>query len=385
VALAAAARFWGLGFGLPHTQARPDETYLIDIALGILKGSTPPRYDYPWFYAWISAALYLGYYAWGAATGAFQSIGDLVASWPINWAPFFLINRSMSAILGVATVLVVFRIGRRVWDERTGLVAAFFLALAYLHARDSHFGTTDVPMTCFIMLSVALLVDAHRTGRRSRFAWAGVAGGLAAATKYNAILLAAPMLASQMILVAESPGRRLRAAFDIRLLFFGIPFAVAFLVGIPFVFYDTQGFLAAMELLRHSMEIGSPHLGLNSGWVHHLEFSLRHGLGMPLLAAALGGTALLLIAQPRVAALLMSFPIAYCVVAGASRNQFFRYMIPVVPFLCLAAARLVTTVGGRVTARWPTPWAPALATAALAVTIVGPSAASLNFHGPEFT
>ena len=31
VAIAAVARFWGLGFGLPYTNARPDETIVIDV------------------------------------------------------------------------------------------------------------------------------------------------------------------------------------------------------------------------------------------------------------------------------------------------------------------------------------------------------------------
>ena len=39
--------------------------------------------------------------------------------------------------------------------------------------------------------------------------------------------------------------------------------------------------------------------------------------------------------------LLLSFPITYYAAAGSIRNLFFRYAIPMVPFLCLAAARLV--------------------------------------------
>ena len=86
LALAAAVRFWGIAFGLPHTQARPDETQIIDVTLHFLRGNLqPPFYDYPWLYMWMLTGLYLVYYVWGVAAGSFHGMADLVASWPVNW------------------------------------------------------------------------------------------------------------------------------------------------------------------------------------------------------------------------------------------------------------------------------------------------------------
>src|SRR6187200_1084479 len=120
VALAAFVRFWGLGFGLPYTQARPDESFIIDTARSFLRGDFFPKfYDYPWLAMWVTALLYLGYFVWGAINGWFHSIADLLASWPVHWEPFFLIIRAASATLGTATVLVVFRIASRLWDSTT--------------------------------------------------------------------------------------------------------------------------------------------------------------------------------------------------------------------------------------------------------------------------
>src|SRR5438552_9054781 len=189
VMMAAAVRFWGIRFGLPHTFTRPDETIIIDVALSFLRGNLRPAfYDYPWLYMWALAALYLLYYAWGRIIGAFHSVADMVAMWPINWIPFFLIPRALSAVLGTTTVLVVYRIGRRLSGETTGVVAALFMALAFLHVRDSHFATTDVAMTFLLMQSISLLIDAHLSKRPRDFVIAGIVGGLAAATKYNALL-----------------------------------------------------------------------------------------------------------------------------------------------------------------------------------------------------
>jgi 4-amino-4-deoxy-L-arabinose transferase-like glycosyltransferase len=343
VAIGAMARFWGLDFGLPHTNTRPDETMVIDVALEFLRGNfRPVFYDYPWLYMWSITGLYLVYFVWGAATGVFQSVADLAASWRMHWVPFFMINRALSAALGTLTIVVVFRIARRLWDDATAVVAALFMSLTFLHVRDSHYGTTDTMMTFLLMLSVAFLVEAHQRERRRDFVVAGFVGGLAAATKYNALLVVVPIAASYLLKLIDSADRR-RAMLDPRLLLFAIPFLAALAIGAPFLFLDSDKFLGQMRLLGGTMQgAGGYGAGLGHGWIHHLQYSLRYGMGLPLLAAGLAGTIVLFVREPRAAVLLMSFPIAYYAAAGSVRLLFFRYAIPVVPFLCLAAARLIT-------------------------------------------
>jgi 4-amino-4-deoxy-L-arabinose transferase-like glycosyltransferase len=371
LALSAAVRFWGLGFGLPHTQARPDETQIIDVTLYFLRGDfTPAFYDYPWLYMWVLTGLYLVYYVWGVATGSFGSVADLVASWPVTWEPFFLLSRALSATAGVATVFVVYRLARKLSDEATALVAALFLAFVFIHARDSHFGTTDTAMTLLIVGSVSLLLSAHWTGRRNLFALAGLLGGFATATKYNGAFLAAPFAVSQLLHAMESPGRRAAALFDARLIWFGVPFVLALAVGVPFVLADADRFLAAMGDLMHSMRSGQGASSPENGWLHHLAYSLRYGVGLPLVIAGTVGAVVFGMRQPTTAAILFAFPVAYFIVAGSFRNLFFRYMIPIVPFLVVAAAWLVTDTVRRVSASRA-----ALALAASLVVL--PSAVSL--------
>ena len=372
LALAAIVRFWGIGFGLPHTQARPDETQIIDVTLYFLRGDfKPPFYDYPWLYMWALTGLYLVYYVWGVATGSFQSLADLVASWPLNWAPFFVISRGLSAVAGVVTVFVVYRLARKTWDEATALVAALFMALVFIHARDSHFGTTDVVMTLLIVMSVSLLMSAHVTGQRHLFALAGLFAGLATATKYNGAFLGAAFVASHLLHAIDSPGRRAAAWFDARLLWFGVPFVLALAVGVPFVVADADRYWAAMRELAHSMRHGQgAAVTPENGWLHHLTQSLRYGVGLPILLTGLAGAVALAVRQPRTAVLLFAFPVSYFVVAGSFGNLFFRYMIPVVPFLVLSSAWLVTrTVRGLTASR--------LALALVAIALALPSAVNV--------
>jgi hypothetical protein len=312
--------------------------------------------------------------------GVFHSLAEFVASWRVHWTPFFLIPRVLTAVMGAATVWPVFRIARRLWDGPTALVASLFIALAFLHVRDSHYATTDITMMFLLMLSVSFLIDGHLTGRRRDFVIGGLIGGLAAATKYNAVLLIVPLTASYLLNIFESPGRRMLAARDPRLFVYGIPFLMTFAIGVPFLAFDLPRFLAAMKVLNDSMETGSRGLELSHGWIHHVEFSLRYGLGLPLMLAGIAGMVMMLIMEPRAGILLLSFPIAYYVVAGSVRNLFFRYAIPLVPFLCLSAARFVTVavpmVWNGVTRRSGAR-VPNLALAAVAMALVLPSAISV--------
>ena len=382
LAVAFAVRLWGISFGLPHTEARPDERAIIDVTREFLSGNfTPYFFDYPWLYMWVLSALYLGYSVWGIIVGSFHSLAEFVASWPTAWGPFFLINRTLAAVIGALTIVPVFWIGRRLWDDATGLVAALFFALAFLHVRDSHFGTTDTMMTLFIVLSVAYLVDGDITGRRTRFALAGLMAGLAAATKYNALVLPISMVLSQALHVLESPGRRLRAAVDERIQVYGAAFIAAFAIGVPFVVFDFARFRLSMEQLWESMMTGVGSIAADvNGWAHHFNYSLRYGLGWPFLAAGLVGAAVVFLRTPKRALVLFSFPLAYFLIAGSIRNLFFRYAIPLVPFLSLAAAVLVVYLARAVTSRTRGGvghLAFATTTAVLAALVISPSAASV--------
>jgi hypothetical protein len=380
--LAAGLRVWGIGFGLPFGYARPDETYVMDVVRPLLLGQRPPpNYEYPWLYLGLTALGWCGYYAVGVIHGTFQTFAEMPESWRAHYTPFFLINRGITATLGVATVGLVFALGRRMATVRAGLVAAAFLAAAYLHVRDSHYGTTDVPMTFFATLTVLLIVRAHERRDPGAFVAAGLAGGLAGATKYTAIFVVVPAIVSAVIGAVERPGARLRTLAG-RLAAFGLPCGVVAALGIPFALTDPAGFARNLQLLFASTTSGQAHLTLEPGWITHLKYSLWYGVGPAMLVAAAAGTAVLAARAPRHAALLLSFPVSYFAVIGAARNQYFRYVVPLVPFLCVAAAVALDAAVDQLRGRWSAVGsrrAAALAAVLTALVAAEPAARSWQF------
>ena len=184
VVLGALLRFFAIWFGMPYMRARPDEETALGRAAAILGGDLNPH-----FFHWPSLTFYL----FGTVFKAASWMLDMAAPDPREpIASYTLIARGLVALAGTATIVVIFNIGRRVADATTGLFAALFLAVAILHVRESHFAMTDVLMTLFATGSIAILlraVDLSRaTGPADALRWfaaAGLAGGLAASTKYS--------------------------------------------------------------------------------------------------------------------------------------------------------------------------------------------------------
>jgi len=74
------------------------------------------------------------------------------------------------------------------------------------------------------------------------------------------------------------------------------------------------------------------------GWSYHLLRSLPAAVGCPLFLAGLIGFVPMATRQPRAAAIVGAFCAAEYVSLGPGHTVFFRYVLPVVPFLCVSAA-----------------------------------------------
>ena len=239
----------------------------------------------------------------------------------------------------------------RVSDARAALAAAFLLAVAVLHVRDSHFAMTDVLMTLFVMLSLARLVAAFDTASEAHssdapalrgFAAAGLLAGLATSTKYNAAAVVVSMMVAQLLLLARSS----RTAWSLRawtpLIVFTAAAVAGFVVGTPYSVLDAPAFLADFRYdLTHLSE---PHgIDVGPGWYAHLTRSLPYGCGVLTFAAAIAGIGVALRRAPRRALVLVAFVFAFLGVLGTGRTVFFRYVMPLVPVACVFAG--ITAAG----------------------------------------
>jgi len=339
--LAAALRFYAIDFGAAYPHARPDEGTAIGHAVDVLRGDPNPH-----FFNWPS----LTFYVFAAAFAIAKAAGLTVAgSEPV------LIARAIVAVAGALTVLAAASIGRSLGGPLLAGVSAFFLAVAPLHVRDSHFAMTDVLMTLLATVSIALAMRAIDTHRRGLFAAAGVAGGLATSTKYSAGAIIA--------IAAAAPAIAWAAAFL-------AGWAAGFVAGTPFAVLDFHAFRGDVAYERAHLSGGHGIL-LGRGWVSHLQTTLPYGLGVGVFAAAVCGIPIALVTYRKRALVPAIFATAFYLSIGAGLTVFFRYAMPLLPVACVFAAAAACAgarwLAGRLRVAEP------IVAALLAIAIAAPS------------
>jgi len=338
---AAVVRLWSIDFGLPLLHARPDERTLMAIAVQFGSGDLNPHFfHYPSLYPYLLFACYGAYYVLGRSVGVFTSLAQFTALYDFEPGAFLLIGRVLAALLGVATVYFTARLAESLFDRRRALLAAALLGFTFLHVRDSHFATSDVPMTLFITDTITFIVRTLERGRNVDYLLAGLFAGLAASTKYAGVFLVFPMFWAH---AADLPGRgreQLRAFFDLKLCGFLAALGGAFLAATPFALLDFPTFWR--DLTSESAHlVEGHHVDLGLGWIHHATVSLWYGMGWPLWLVALAGFVQLIRGNRRDGVLLAAFPVAYFLFMGRGQTVFARYAIPLLPFLAIAAAWLL--------------------------------------------
>ena len=210
-----------------------------------------------------------------------------------------------SALLGVATVAVVWWLGRRLFGPAAGLVAAALLALDDLHITYSRAALVDVSLTFFAMLAILCFCRVMRNGSWAWTVGAGLATGLAWNTKYNGFLpvvvgaLAVVVVALHTRAWQRVPGRLGRVALS------GLIAAVCYLPW--FLHVDASLAGGYGDLVTHQ----AGYLKGLGGWLHGASHQLASWhvfrfWGTGLVAVGLAAGAVLALVQRRVRLAVLS-------------------------------------------------------------------------------
>lgn len=245
LALALALRLLGIDFGLPYVFY-PDEAVIVNHAVAFGTGDLNPHYfNYPSLYMYVMFVIYGLIYVVGWLTGIFASTADFARLFFNDVTLFYLPGRLISALCGVASVAMVFLLGRRAYNVRVGLISASFLAFSVLHVQFSHFVKTHVPAGLLVIVGLYMAWSIYN-GKDSlrRYIICGVVAGLAASTIYHAGFVLVSMVVAHVLRWHDS----LTDAYKVRLLstkiiIMVIACFVFFVLGTPFALLDWPSFI----------------------------------------------------------------------------------------------------------------------------------------------
>jgi len=341
VLLALSLRLWGIAHQLPY-KSYIEEDEFIYTALKYGSGDLNPHWFVnPPLYSYLLFTLYMIYYLAGKAVGIYANTDQYVLGYLTDPTLWYLIARSLSALLVIPTLMLIRMITQRVFSRRCALAACAFFAVMPVPVRYAHYGCTEPLLMVFALLA-ALYAVRWRESADTRFSTlAGVFTGLAAGTKYTGIFCAVILLAAHY----EYWKPQVRVAFAKSIL----AAALAFLAVCPFPLLSPREYVTKAAFILGPFRVG------DFAWVKipnlHLSILLRYmpdGMGGAMAAAAVAGTIYLLLSRRRSAFLIAVLPMAFYFVVGFSRFFNERYMLICYPFFAIAAAAITEAVAMRI-------------------------------------
>jgi 4-amino-4-deoxy-L-arabinose transferase-like glycosyltransferase len=297
LALAAALRLVGIGYGLPYPLLNPDEESIVPRAWELSRGHLDPGwYDYP--------------------SLLFELVAPLQAAFD---EPSYGAARALSVLAGVAGVAAAWWLGRRAYGAWAGVVGAAAVAVATTHVAYSRMAVTDVLLTLGVTCALALALG-------GRLEWAGLAVGLAASAKYPGVLAAVPVLVA-----GWGSWRRLATAAGLAIAAFALtsPFVLVH-AGAAWDDVSRVQRLARLGWLGFERDPPTPLAFLDRAW---------EAVG-PLLVLAAVGLVIALRRRSRTDLVLVSFLTVWTLHLLPSNQHFDRYVLPVLPVLAVLAGRV---------------------------------------------
>jgi hypothetical protein len=340
-----------LGAGLRAVTLRADSPYAtyIDEHFTIKSSAhqiahatwDPDDYSYPSF---LIDATTLSASALAAAKGDSDTLSEgarvtLASPYVEVIEPSILIiaGRTIVLVLAVTNILLVALLGTRIANRRVGLIAALFVAVLPIFATRASIAIVDTPAACFA--TGALYCSARvmsSSTRRQLLSWSvlgGVASGLAFTSKYTTATVFLAVCIVIMLRRDRSISERFKTGLAAAAGFIAIAVAV-----MPALVLRTSDIV---DRLRAQERVYTTRTPTESYWqqlLHAREF------GRLILFAGLIGLVLLAFSRHARPVLIgyVAFAIPTMVVLARPGFQPVRNLLPLIPFLCIAAATTVT-------------------------------------------
>lgn len=281
-------------------------------------------------------------------------------------------GRLLSVVVGLATVLLVYRLGRTLYSDLAGAFAAAFVALMPYTVLVSRQVLLDGPMTLFATLTLLMLVRFGLSGRGTWLVAAGAAMGLTFLSKETGIVLVGAIYA----FLALSPELRVRLRDLI---------ASTLVMALVIAPFPLTLVLAGGSTTGRNYLIWQLFRRPNHEWTFYFSDALPF-IGWGVILAALAGLVLLRRSNSWREKLLIAWIVIPLVFFQLWPVKGFQYLLPIAPALAVLA--------GRTLARWvplirpplsqrviALRWAPLLAAGLVAVSLALPSVKAIRPSG----
>lgn len=338
-------RFVGIWYGLPNMYNSDEPFNVVNaLAYGSKHSLEPTYFVYPALYSYILLASYGAYFLFGRLTGLFGNAMEFGISYFLNPSGFFWVGRSLSVLLGLGTIWLIYIIGNKFFSNKVGTLSAGLLAVSAIHVDLSHWVLPETALTFFCTLAIYFLLKYNSEPDWRHLLWSGLTIGLAISTKYNAGFLILPLLLTVYFAAKENTLQTLTSVAG------GLAaVAAGFLVGSPYWLLAPQKYIDALKYTFAHVDAGMVgHLSsMPLIWPLWGLLSKDLTVGLLLVAGVFYGV----LGPKRNQVILLIFVVPTLLCLGMWSRTGVHYLAPVLPALVLLAAvlaeRLLSLLPGR--------------------------------------
>lgn len=270
-----------------------------------------------------------------------------------EYSNLYHVGRTLTALLDVVTLLFVYLLGRRLFNEPAALIGAALYAVAVLPIQLSHFFTVDPWLTAFVTVSLYLSIRYLDEPTVEHAALLGLAVGCAFATKASVPSLLLPVLIPFGVSFWRSEQRTWIA---IQALVGGVVALAIFTLFEPYALIRREPFIEDIRtqanIVRGIWDVPFTRqfVGLTPG-AYEIKNLFAYTIGPGFFLAGVAGLAFAVHRLWRSRNLALAIPvawvIAYVPILLITEARFLRYALPLLPVLAVVAGGLLWAVMSR--------------------------------------
>jgi len=278
-------------------------------------------------------------------------------AWTGKW-PVTVLVRAYAAAASTMAIVVNYALAKRLGLQQFSWVAALGLAVSPLAIQYAHYGVVESLLTLWTTLSSLIVIEAWFRDRLIYWMIAGLVIGFAIATKSSGAVWTLSIIAATGGYWARR-GNWQRALAALVVGCAGVLAGAA--IGSPFYFLDWSRFHQVMTMQAAKTVTGQALCTYHWQFLNVMPFIFQArqlmmwAIGLPLATLGLAGAALMWRHALRPPTrtewlLLLAPPTAYFIVICLWHSKFIRYLLPILPYMSIAAAYLAHAVpqSGRV-------------------------------------
>lgn len=356
--LGTALRFYGLNWGLPYRFHVDEHQYVVRSVLHyweqiLTEGDFNPHLStygtLPLYTLIVARLMALVPLAWWQNIPL--TIDYLTAEH--MWITY-LIGRGISAALSAASIYLFYLIGRRLYNETTGLLAAALVMMTVSLIQAAHYYTVDSMLIFFLALTFVQAINVLQRGDTRSYVLTGICFGLALAVKLPALLLLPALLTAHLfnqnrpVWLGQLDKNFIGRFFDRKLIYMGLATVAVFALTSPYNILDFKALYFSGANLNAARNVKLAFFEPFQTWtldyyglipyVYEVTTLLYFGLGIALELAALIGVIFMASRRQKSDWLLLAWVVPFFLLIGLNRVRTIRYILPLIPFLVACGA-----------------------------------------------